>query len=211
MGLEALAIPMGASILIFGAVALVVHAIGVLVTHASELKKYTAKQMLVSLLTVFTNALAAGGRVITRTVTALVQWWVFFLVVFLLFSFINVSFNEYPSIWTGSVRVYNRFIGPWVHQTILIPIKVVDVLLRGLLPLYDSLIWFLKAVGIQGLLPLVVDEIETVLKMATTLVDLVKNLSSALFWFVESFFCEGVKCLHPERGVLDLLSSMGKR
>ena len=209
MGLEALAIPMGASILIFGAVALVVHAIGVLVTHASELKKYTAKQMLVSLLTVFTNALAAGGRVITRTVTALVQWWVFFLVVFLLFSFINVSFNEYPSIWTGSVRVYNRFIGPWVHQTILIPIKVVDVLLRGLLPLYDSLIWFLKAVGIQGLLPLVVDEIETVLKMATTLVDLVKNLSSALFWFVESFFCEGVKCLHPERGVLDLLSSMG--
>lgn len=209
MGLEVLAIPMGASILVFGSTALVVHALGVLATHASSLKKYSAKQTLGSLLTVFTSALAAGGRVITRTLTGLAQWWAFFLMIFLVFSLINVSFNEYPSMWTGAIRIYNRFLGPWVHQTITIPLKVVDVLLRALLPLYDSLIWFLKAVGIQGLLPLVVDDIEIVLKMATTLVDLVRNLSIALFWFVESFFCEGAKCLHPERGVLDMLSSMG--
>ncbi len=209
MGLEVLAVPMGASIMIFGIVALIAHALGTLVTHASQLKRYTAKQMLVALLTVFTSALGAAGRVVTRVVYGLAQWWVFFLVIFMAFSAVNVTFTEYPSIWTGAVRAYNRNVGPWIHQTVVIPAKVVDVLLRGLLPLWDSMIWFVKAVGLQGLLPLIIEEIQTVLKMATTLVDLVKNLSLALFWFIESFFCEGMQCLHPERGVVDILSSMG--
>ena len=209
MGLEVLAVPMGASIVIFGVVALIVHAMGTLLSHATQLKRYTAKQLLVSLVTVFTSALGAAGRVVTRVLYGLAQWWLFFLVIFAMFSIVNVTFTEYPSIWTGAVRAYNRNVGPWIHQTVVIPVKVVDVLLRGLLPLWDSAIWFFHAVGLQGLLPLIVDEIETVLKMATTLVDLVKNLSLALYWFLDSFFCEGVKCLHPEKGVVDILSSMG--
>ena len=194
MGLEVLAVPMGASIVIFGVVALIVHAMGTLLSHATQLKRYTAKQLLVSLVTVFTSALGAAGRVVTRVLYGLAQWWLFFLVIFAMFSIVNVTFTEYPSIWTGAVRAYNRNVGPWIHQTVVIPVKVVDVLLRGLLPLWDSAIWFFHAVGLQGLLPLIVDEIETVLKMATTLVDLVKNLSLALYWFLDSFFCEGVKC-----------------
>ena len=209
MGLEVLAVPMGASILVFGALALVVHALGTILTHATGFKKYAAQQTVTSLVAVLSSAIAAGGRVIGRTLAGLARWWVFLGVIFMVFSLLNVSYGEYPSAWTGAARMYNRFVGPWMHQTVLIPLKVVDVLLRGLLPLWDSVIWFVKAVGIQGVLPLVVDEIETVLKMATTLVDLVRHLSTALVGFVESFFCEGAKCLQPERGVLDLLSSMG--
>ena len=209
MPLEVLAIPLGASIAVFGSITLVVHALGTLLTHASQMKRYSAKQLLVALLAVFTGSLGAAGRVVTRVLYGLVQWWVFFLVIFLAFSVVNVTFTEYPSIWTGAVRAYNRNVGPWMHYTVVIPLKVVDVLLRGLIPLWDTVIWFIKAVGLQGLLPLVIKEIATVLKMATALVDLVRNLSMALFWFVESFFCEGVQCLHPEKGVMDLLSSMG--
>jgi hypothetical protein len=209
MGLEVLAIPTGVSLISFGAAALVVHAMAIMMTHASAFSRYTAKQTVVSLVVVLSNAVAAGGRVVTRTVGMLVQWWLFLGVLFAVFSCLYVTYNEYPSVWTGSVRVYNRNLGPWLHQTVLVPLKVVDLLLQGLLPLWDSVVWFLKAVWIQGLLPLVVDEAETVLRMATTLVDLTRNLSTALFDFVESFFCEGAKCLQPERGVMDVLSSMG--
>jgi hypothetical protein len=187
----------------------VVHALVVMMTHASALSRYTAKQTTVSLMVVLSSAVAAAGRVVTRTVGLLVQWWLFLGVLFAVFSCLYVTYNEYPSVWTGSARVYNRVLGPWLHRTVLVPLKVVDLLLQALLPIWDSIVWFLKAVWIQGLLPVVVDEVETVLRMATTLVDLTRSLSTAIFDFVESFFCEGAKCLQPERGVMDVLSSMG--
>jgi hypothetical protein len=209
MGLELLAIPTGVSLISFGAIALLTHALGVLVTQASALSKYTARQVLASLVVVISSSLSAGVKVITTSVGLFVQWWIIFAVLFALFSTLYVTYTEYPSVWTGSVHVYNQNLGPWVHQVVLIPLKVTDLLLQGVLPIWDSVWWFMKAVGIQGLLPILVDEAETVLKMATTLVDLTRHLSMALFYFVEAFFCEGSACLHPEKAVIDVLSSMG--
>ena len=211
MGAELFALPLLASLCAFGAAALVVHALASLAPArgASAFKRYTAKQMLIAFLVMLASALAAGGRAAVRTAGGLLRWWVLFAAAFTAFSLVYVTYTEYPEVWLGTARFYNGNVGPWVHATVLLPLKVTDVLLRALLPLWDSGVWFSKALAVQGLLPLLVDEAQTVLRMATSLLNLAGHLSDALLAWVESFFCVGAACLHPEKGVLDLMTPMG--
>lgn len=209
MAQELLAVPLATSLFAFGVCALVAHALVLLTSRASAFKKYTAQQMLIALLAVITSSLSAGGRVVVRTISGVVQWWLFFAVVFTGFSLVYVTYTEYPDLWLATTRFYNDNVGPWVHQTVVVPLKITDILLRGLLPLWNSWVWFTKALATQGLLPVMIKEVGVVKQMATTLIGFVEHLSHTLQAFVEAFFCEGQACLHPEKGVLDLLSPMG--
>lgn len=208
-GRELFAVPLGISLIGFGAATLVVHGLVSLLTAASKLKRYTAKQMLVAFSAVATNSVSAAMRGVVRTALGLFRWWLFFGVVFTSFSLLYVTYTEYPSVWTGSARFYNGNIGPYLHQLVIAPLQITDVLLRGLLPIWNSVVWFSKAIGIQGFFPIVVDQIEIILKMATTLIGFARHLSTSLNVFVASFFCEGAACLYPEKGVLDVLSCLG--
>ena len=158
MGIELLAVPLGVSLFSFCVLALVVNAFTSFVTYASTYKRHTGKQMLISLTVTFSNALAAGGGVFVSTIRGILRWWIMIAALVLVFSCINVTVNEYPSVWTGSVRFYNRYLGPFVHIMVTVPLYLVDILLRALLPLWDSVVWFGKALLVQGLLPVVLDE-----------------------------------------------------
>jgi hypothetical protein len=199
---------LGASILAFGAAGLVVHGITCLFSGSSNWKKSNAKDMILSLVVLFSNAFSVSARVITKTVMGILRWWLLVAVVFFLLSFFYVSYNEYPSIWVSTVQFYNIVIGPLVHQLVVIPLQVLDVMLRGLLPIWDSAWWFFKTLLSQGMLPILVKEGELVFKIATCVVNMIVNLCGGLFSFVEAFTCTGEKCLHPEAFVLDILSSL---
>ena len=67
MGLEVLAVPTGVALLGFGSVALLAHALVLLMTQASALTKYSARQTLASLVQVVTSSIAAGVNVVTST------------------------------------------------------------------------------------------------------------------------------------------------
>ena len=128
--------------------------------------------------------------------------------VFLFFSTLYVTYTEFPETWVGAARMYNQFVGPYVNQTVLLPLQMLDLLVRGLLPIWNSANWFLKAMATQGLLPILIEEVKVVVQLAVTLVNLVTDLSETLFdWFM-TFFCHGTKCLQPERGVLNLFPVM---
>jgi len=209
-GHEMLAVPLGASLAAFGVIALVAHACVSLSNRASSaFKRYTAKQMLIALLVMISSALAAGAKAAGRVVTGLLRWWLMAVVVFTCFSTLYVTYTEYPAVWLGAARFYNSNVGPLVHHTMVIPLQITDVLLQGMLPLWNAVWWFFKTLAAQGLLPILIDEIRTVLQMATTLLSLAEHLSDSLLGFIMGFLCQGVECLHPERGVLDLLSPMG--
>ena len=199
---------LGASILAFGSVSLVVHGMSCLFSNASNWKKSNAKDLAISLTVLATTVFSTTARVITRTVTSILRWWIAVAVFFMLLSLLFVSYHEYPSIWVGFVRFYNSGIGPLVHRTVLIPLQILDVMLRGLLPLWDSAVWFVKALAVQGLLPILINEAELVFKIASALFNMIRNICQGLFVFVEAFACSGAQCLHPEAFVLDILSSL---
>lgn len=207
-GIEVLAIPFGLSLAIWSLLAIVLHGVASLVVRASGFKKYTSKQMLITLATAGTSSLSAGVRAGTRMVSGLLRWWLLWGVVFLSFSTMYVTYTEFPEVWTGTARMYNQYVGPYVSQVVLLPLQMLDLLLRGLLPLWNSAAWFLKALATQGLLPILIDQVEIVVQMALSLVALVTELSSALTEHFQSFLCVGRACLLPERGVLNLFPSM---
>jgi hypothetical protein len=210
MGAELFAVPLGASLSVFGVLALVAHALVSIGTSAtSAFKRYTAKQMLIAFVVVFASAFSAGGRVILRTAGGVLRWWLLVVLTFSCFSFVYVSYTEFPEVWLGTARFYNANLGPLIHQTVLAPLQVVDVLLRALLPIWDSGVWFLRALVVQGLLPVVFEEAGVVGQMATALLSMAGHLSESLVAWVDSFFCSGAACLHPEKGVIDILSPMG--
>lgn len=207
---QALALSIGASLGACGTVALVAHAGVVLATHTSSaFKRYTAKQMLIALMVAVTSAGGAGGKVVVRTVGGVLRWWLFVAAVFACFSTVYVTYTEFPGVWLGAARFYNSNVGPLVHNTVIIPLQVMDVLLRALLPLWNAAWWFMKTLAAQGLLPIMVEQMGIVLQMATTLLSMVQHLTDSLLAFLMGFLCEGEACLHPERGVLDLISPMG--
>ena len=201
--------PLAVSLGSFGILALIVHGIVSLASRASTFKRYTAKQMLIALMVMLSSALGAGGRVVVRAAGGVLRWWLLFAVVFTSSSFLYVTYTEYPSVWLGTVRFYNGNVGPLLHQLVIVPLEITDVLLRGLLPVWDAVWWFAKTMAAQGLLPILVEEAKLVLQMATALLGMVQHLSYSLLAFMDAFMCDGEACLHPEKGVIDLLSPMG--
>jgi len=207
---ELFAVALALSLVSFAGAALVTHALVCLTQrHASALKRHSGKQLLVSLASLVVSGAASGLQALLATLAGLVRWWLLFGAVVALFSTLHVTYTEYPQVWLEGARFYNAAVGPYVHQLVVVPLQVADVLLRALLPLWNSAVWFAKALAVQGLLPILIDEAQTVLKMAGALMDLVTHLSASLFAFVDGFNCTGAACLYPEAGVLDLLSSLG--
>ena len=190
--------PLAVSLGSFGVLALIVHGIVSLASRASTFKRYTAKQMLIALMVMLSSALGAGGRVVVRAAGGVLRWWLLFAVVFTSSSFLYVTYTEYPSVWLGTVRFYNGNVGPLLHQLVIVPLEITDVLLRGLLPVWDAVWWFAKTMAAQGLLPILVEEAKLVLQMATALLGMVQHLSYSLLAFMDAFMCDGEACLHPE-------------
>ena len=207
-GAEVLAIPFGVSLAAWSLIAIVLHGMASLVVRASGFKKYTSKQMLISLAIAGTSSATTGVRAGVRVVSGLLRWWLLWVAVFLSFSVLYVTYTEFPEVWIGTARMYNQYAGPYVHQVVLLPLQMLDLVLRGVLPVWNSAAWFLKALATQGLLPVLIDQTEIVVQMAVVLVSLVTELSLALSEWFQSFLCVGQACLQPERGVLNLFPGM---
>lgn len=207
---ELFSVPLGVSICVFGVSALVLHGLVCLASiGASTFKRYTAKQMLIAWIVMLTGVVSAGGRAVVRTLSGVLRWWAFVVIVFSCFSFLYVTYSEYPVVWLATARFYNGNIGPFVHMLVVVPLKIGDVMLQGSIPLWNAMWWFFKAMVTQGFLPVLLQEAKIILQMATTLMSLMRHLSYSLSAFIEAFFCVGEACLHPEKGIMDLLSPMG--
>lgn len=207
-GTEVLAIPFGVALAAWSLAAIVLHGMISLAVRASGFKKYTSKQMLITLALAGTSSFAASLRAGVRVVSGLLRWWLLWMIVFLSFSTLYVTYTEFPEVWTGTARMYNQYAGPYVSTVVLLPLRMLDLVLRGILPIWNSAAWFLKALATQGLLPILVEHVEIVMRMALALVTLVTELSLSLWDWFGTFFCVGRACLRPERGVVNLFPAM---
>ena len=90
-GAEVLAIPFGVSLAIWSLLAIVLHGMASLVVRASGFKKYTSKQMLISLAVAGTSSATTGVRAGVRVVFGVLRWWLLWFVVFLTFSVLYVT------------------------------------------------------------------------------------------------------------------------
>lgn len=210
MGAELFAVPFAVSLVLICTVERAVNAMMCLVFRVSPWKQVAAQNVLVR----YVDLAASVGAVFTRTLVdvglRLLGLWILFVTGFVIFSAISVTYEEYPETWLGVLRFYNAVLGPFLSNFVVFPLQLVDLLVRALLPLWDASVWWGKAVLSQGLLPIALKEIRTLLKMATTLFGFARDLSLGIQTYSEAFRCVGEACLVQENRVFDLLSGMGQ-
>ena len=210
MAAELFAVPFASCLIILCVIQLTTHAVMCLVFRVSPWKQMAAQNVLVRLV----EFVSSVGTVATRTIVdagmRLLGLWILFITVLVIFSAIWVTYEEYPQAWLGFVSFYNSNIGPFLSQWFVIPFQILDLMLRALLPVYDAVIWWAKALLFQGLLPITLKEIATILKIASTLLEFTKDLANAFLAFIESFRCVGDSCFVQENRVFDMLSSLGQ-
>lgn len=210
MAAELFAVPFALSLIFLCVIQLTMHAIMCLLFRVPPWKQTAAQNVLVRLVEFVANIGTAATRTIVEAGARLLGLWILFVTVLVIFSAIWVTYEEYPQAWHKLIVFYNSNIGPFLSQWFVIPFQILDLMLRALLPVYNAVIWWGKALLFQGLLPITLREISTILKIASTLLEFTRDLANAFLVFIESFRCVGDSCFVQESRAFDMLSALGQ-
>ena len=203
------AVPFACALLVICLTERAMNAALCLAFKVSQWKHMSAQQVLVRQVELWAGVFTLFTSTFTSVVLSLLRFWVYLFAIFIFFAAIHVTYEEYPAAWVDAVAFYNANLGPWVDEVILVPLQFLDAVLRGLLPLYDAVFWWLKSMFAQGILPILIREAKTLFQMATVILDLSRTLGASLLTFTQSFDCSGAACLIPEPFVVDFFTPLG--
>lgn len=231
MGAELFAVPFASALILICVAERAMNAVMCLVFRVTPWKQLAAQNVLVRLAELLASVATVAVRTLAQVAVQLLGLWLLFITAFVIFSAVWVTYDEYPEVWLGFVGFYNASLGPCVSFFFTWPLEVLDILLRAFLPLWDAGFWWAKTLvvqvtrafhgnacgmtnawitRVQGLLPIALSNIRTILLIAQTAMDWAQDFSEASLAFTESFQCAGEACLIPESRAFDLLSSMGQ-
>jgi len=175
----------------------------------SSSKHLAGRQVLVSEAQAVSEVFGQALTVFSKGVFYLISWWLLIAVSMIFLSIVYVSFEETPQVWVGLVKMYNVVIGPWVSQVFVIPLYVVNLFVKALLPFWNAFFWFLKQLLAQGLLPLLLDEIKVLINLATVFVLWIEAIVNSIVAWIQAFDCIGAACLQPEVLSVNVITPMG--
>lgn len=168
-------------------------------------KEFGARQVLVSQAGAFASVFSGALNMILNTMFYILSWWLLIILALFFFSAVYVSYEELPLLWINMMMVYNVLIGPWISQVILLPLYIIDLFLKSILPFWNAMIWFIKMLIVQGFLPVMVEQFAVLITMGETLIHLVQTLVEAWIGYIQGFNC-GASICNP---VFNLLTPLG--
>ena len=172
---------------------------------SSQLLSFTLETVLSSI----TSAAYASAGLISALTTALI--WVSFML--LMGSILYVTYEQAPWVWTDLARAYNAFVGPFVHATVVQVFKLTNEVFKGVIPLYNGLIFLIGRI-LQGFIfPTLTVEIHAVQQVGVSLYSLCRHLVLALFAWLQTVVVScpddnGDACFDLTDRTLDLVTPM---
>ena len=209
MGAEQFAVPFASALVVVCIAERCLHAVLCLMFRISPLKHMAAQGVITWLVQLGACTVLAVLRAAVSILFTLTRWWLWMLAVLAVFTTLWVTYDDYPQTWLGFVDFYNAWLGPFVASWVVVPLELADVLTRGVIPLYDGAVWWLKTLLLQGVQPTILAQLKVVLQLATALFDCVAAFATAWLSFVQSFECVGATCLVQETRAFDFLTAMG--
>lgn len=148
------------------------------------------------------------GSVVTRCILFASQCVLWFFIMFCLLSLLYVTYTEFPVIWIKGFDYYNSRVGPFMQTYVILPLQWVNILFKGVVPVWNAFVWFGKVLISKGLLPLVWEEAVTLAEMGVGVLNLGRHCSQSLYTYVGAVSCSGNACLTTPPQ-LDLITPMG--
>ena len=187
-----LTLPFVASLLTVSFFERFVHAVLLLFTRRG---RSDAKGVISQFLSLFTSAIFGLLGLIGRFLSSAGGFLFWFMVMFVLLSFVYVSYEQYPIVWVRGVEIYNDRVGPFMQTYVLLPLQVGNLFLKAVIPLWNSVIYFFKMLWLQGLLPSFFSELEIARSMGVALLLLGRDCSASLSNYVQAASCKTDLCL----------------
>jgi len=94
------------------------------------------------------------ASIFARSVYTIGWMALWFLVIFCLASAWHVVYEEHPQVVVRMVEYYNARVGPFVHAYLVLPLDLLNLAFKGVVPVYNGFVWIGRALWKQGLLPI---------------------------------------------------------
>lgn len=202
-------VPFALSLVVLGVCERFVYAVLTLFSWGARSKHESARHVVGGAVHVSATVVSGVVSVFVRCIYGAAQLVMWFTVIFLLLSAVYQVYEEYPSVILNLYSFYNARIGGFVHGYFFLPLEFFNLLFKGLIPLYNGGIWLLRTLFIQGLLPLLWDQIAILIEAATVIVSLGRHCTESLSDFLAEVGCDALDRCLTNPASLDLVTPMG--
>jgi len=184
------------------------YAILIFAMGSSDKDNLRAGLLLGSFLNFSTTLLTTTINIVFRSIGFIGWVFLWYIVFYFITSMWFVLYEDYPHVIIKIVDFYSKRIGPFLHGYFLLPLELLNIVLKAVLPVYNGLMWVLRGLLTKGLLPLLWDELDLLADFCVALLGLGKSLSVSVVDFIFSLNCDNFSCLNSP-AVFDALSVMG--
>ena len=207
-------LPFATGLVFFCLVARVIDAILYLFSPSSYGGKQVAStQLVISLFDFVSNLLSGIIYTTLNIVSALLGGLLWATALVAMGSILYLVYEEFPWVWTDLARSYNAFLGPFIQNTVVEALKLANIVFRGVIPLWNGVIFFFMRLLNGYALPALINEASVFQALGTALFDLVKHFIFSFFNFIQPILSncpevDGDLCFDAANRTLDLMTPM---
>jgi hypothetical protein len=132
----------------------------------------------------------------------------FYAILYSLTAFWYVLYEDYPQVLVYFTEFYSKRIGPFLHGYFFMPMDLLNLVIKVILPFYNSVVWIARGLLSKGLFPILWDLMEFLTDFGVAMLLLGQNLSMSLINFIYNLNCDDLSCIEKP-AVFDLLTPMG--
>lgn len=173
----------------------------------------SAAQFVVSIFDLFVSSVTSFVYTMSSVAAAVLtgMFWAAALVA--LGSIVYVTYEQSPWVWTDLARGYNAFLGPFIQQTFVAGLDLLNIAFKSLVPIWNGLVYFVSSLITGYLFPAVLGEISVFRSLALSVFDFAKHLVLSFGAFFSSVVVEcpavyGDACFDLTNRTLDVMTPM---
>jgi len=176
-------------------------------------KQVASPQFIISFFDFVSNLVSSVVYTSLSIISALLGGLVWGATLVVFGSLLYLVYEEYPWVWTDLARSYNAFLGPLVQNTVVESLRLSDIVLKGVVPIWNGLVFFVIRLFSGYTLPALIAETPVLTALGAAVFDLFKHLISSLFDFLQPILVNcpessGDACYEVANRTLDLLTPM---
>jgi hypothetical protein len=181
------ALPLSLGLVCFFLIERLISALmGLFWSKESDLKQAMSHQFLSSLTETIAYLFFSACYTVLSLASALVSAMLWVSVVLLLGSIMYVTYEQAPWVWTDLARAYNAFLGPFINETIVGTVTLLNTVFKGIIPLWNGVFFFISRLTSGFFLPTMIQESLVLGKAGLAVYSFAKHSSLSLFTWVQT-------------------------
>ena len=181
------AVPFAAALVFFCVLERVMSALASLfLTSERGAKQAASAQFLISVVDGVTTFVGGVGYSLAGVFLAALRLALWVAVLLMIGSVVYVVYEDFPWVWTDLARAYNVFLGPFMQGTVVTLAQVVNILFKGLIPLWNGSVFFINRLVSGFMLPTVFEEMGLFISLGKSVFGLGRSMVYSLAGYVSN-------------------------